>query len=768
MLGTGLRARYTRSGQLVDLEVAIDSWQQAVRLTPPDSPDRASILINLGTGLSARYARGGNRSGQRGDAESDLEAAIASYQQAMQLTLSDSPDRASRLNNLSTSLHNRYTRGGPRNGQRGAESDLEAAIDSWQQAVQLTPPDSPDRASILNNLGTGLRDRYAQSGQLADLEAAIVSYRQAIVLGKDSALEVALMSSRSLGKILGDNARRTEALATYQDGLAVLDRLHKMQGLRAGKEAWLSEGQGLAARAAFVAARLGDPAAAIEHLERGSARLLAEALERRRVGLQALRGTAHEPALQRFQDAADQLARLERDGLTAPERAAGLTLAQAAKAAQDELDLAIADIQQVPGYRDYFLPPSFEQVRAASMGNTLVYLSVTAWGGQALIVQDGEAQHVLLDLNESDLDALLVRRDGDRVIGGYLPAQLGSGDIGAELDRVLPVLGEKVMGPVAEALSNGSRPTQGEQGTSVTLIPIGRLSLLPLHAARCAQDGASRAFTDDFIVSCAPSAVSLVAAHAQQQSRSSNTAQFLGIGNPTRDLRFAEAELRSIEAACLYPGAIPLFGQDATRDRFLQALPEATIAHLACHGRFDADDPLDSALQLAEGTRITARDIIHAGPTKARNLRLVVMSACQTAVIDANRVPDESIGLPGAFLQAGVPSVIGTLWSVNDLSTAILMVRFHEIYHATGQPAASLRQAQRWLRDQTKASLQAYLAEHPILQQYGADKAVREPDPPGGESAERIGRRYQPITAVDPLYAAPYYWAGFVAYGVDA
>jgi hypothetical protein len=42
-LGIGLHARYARSGRLDDLDAAIAAWQQALDTTPPDSPDRPSI-----------------------------------------------------------------------------------------------------------------------------------------------------------------------------------------------------------------------------------------------------------------------------------------------------------------------------------------------------------------------------------------------------------------------------------------------------------------------------------------------------------------------------------------------------------------------------------------------------------------------------------------------------------------------------------------------------------------------------------------------------
>jgi hypothetical protein len=65
-------------------------------------------------------------------------------------------------------------------------------------------------------------------------------------------------------------------------------------------------------------------------------------------------------------------------------------------------------------------------------------------------------------------------------------------------------------------------------------------------------------------------------------------------------------------------------------------------------------------LLLADG-ELTMRDIIAAGFTALAETRLALLSACQTAIQDFRNLPDEAIGLPAGFTQAGVPLVLGTL-----------------------------------------------------------------------------------------------------------
>jgi CHAT domain-containing protein len=59
-----------------------------------------------------------------------------------------------------------------------------------------------------------------------------------------------------------------------------------------------------------------------------------------------------------------------------------------------------------------------------------------------------------------------------------------------------------------------------------------------------------------------------------------------------------------------------------------------------------------------------------------KKCRLVVLSACETGLIDFTNESDEYIGLPSGFLYAGSSSVVSSLWTVDDMSTAYLMIKF--------------------------------------------------------------------------------------------
>src|SRR6185369_8519124 len=117
--------------------------------------------------------------------------------------------------------------------------------------------------------------------------------------------------------------------------------------------------------------------------------------------------------------------------------------------------------------------------------------------------------------------------------------------------------------------------------------------------------------------------------------------------------------------------------------------------HLAAHALVDGRNPLLSALVLAPGTpgdtgALYASEIYQ---LRLPRTRLVVLAACDTG--NAYLPGSEGATTLGrAFLAAGVPTVVASLWDVDDRATARLLSRFHEELQAGNDPASALRRAQ--------------------------------------------------------------------------
>jgi CHAT domain-containing protein len=108
---------------------------------------------------------------------------------------------------------------------------------------------------------------------------------------------------------------------------------------------------------------------------------------------------------------------------------------------------------------------------------------------------------------------------------------------------------------------------------------------------------------------------------------------------------------------------LPAPGTTATREATTAALAKHPIAHFACHGVADCVNPANSRLvlddHLTDPFTITAIAAL-----QLPDAQMAYLSACSTTGTqwDADEVTD----LTGAFQLAGYPTVIGTLWPIND------------------------------------------------------------------------------------------------------
>ena len=143
-----------------------------------------------------------------------------------------------------------------------------------------------------------------------------------------------------------------------------------------------------------------------------------------------------------------------------------------------------------------------------------------------------------------------------------------------------------------------------------------------------------------------------------------------------------------------YDSETALLDADATVAALRERAPSTDLLHLACHGQFRPDSPLFSSLKLGDGWMT-----VHDAYTLELGAGLVTLSACETGV-SAVAPGDELIGLVRGFFYAGSPSLLLSLWTVDDEATAELMRDFYTHLRAGARPAAALRSAQlRQLRE---------------------------------------------------------------------
>jgi hypothetical protein len=156
------------------------------------------------------------------------------------------------------------------------------------------------------------------------------------------------------------------------------------------------------------------------------------------------------------------------------------------------------------------------------------------------------------------------------------------------------------------------------------------------------------------------------------------------VGGPR--LRHTAAEIEALSA--LYAEPKVLTGRTAAAAAVLRALNGATVAHLACHGRFRSDGPLFSSLQLADGP-LSAYELSRL----RRPPELIVLSACDLAV-SVTHPGDELLGFAAALLDMGTRSIIASVVPVPDAPAKRLMLGLHRHLIAGASPAVALAQVQ--------------------------------------------------------------------------
>jgi len=171
-----------------------------------------------------------------------------------------------------------------------------------------------------------------------------------------------------------------------------------------------------------------------------------------------------------------------------------------------------------------------------------------------------------------------------------------------------------------------------------------------------------------------------------------------GDGVPDKPrLKYAEKEVAALKND--WPRRITaVLGKAATEALWRRRAPSGGVLHLACHGVFSPANPWHSTLFLARGGgedgTLEAWEILGMDLRKAE---LVTLSGCETGVT-TTKPGDDIVGLPRGFLLAGAPSLVASLWPVEDRATAYLMSEFYRRLSRGRPPASALREAKLALR----------------------------------------------------------------------
>jgi len=752
-LGNTLRHRYERTGVIADLDDAVEVLKRAVAEAPAQWQGRRECLTNLGSALRARARM--NRSAEL------LPQALQAATEAMELTPVTSAEYDLYAANLAVGM-------GEVAAATGQPEYIDAQISLYEELLGRVPETAERRPWLQANLASALLNQPSAQNDPAVLDrvrnlirASIArtapgtaafanrmsllagvlaaggihgpqageaerAFREACVTALDIAPAYALSTALQWALWCEDGQAWPTAVEAYHVAAEAADRLFATQIGRQDKEAWLHTASGMPAQAAFALVRTGQLEAAALTLERGRVRLLAEALGRNSAALDKLAEDGQGALAERFRAAQRRLGALEAGeasvtrGDVLADRMRGDDLASALA----EHGAALAAIRRIPGY-EHFLRPAEPGDLAEAADRPLVYLAAARLGGAALIVtraEGGSRPAPRVELVElPKLTETAVQRQTIALQDARRVYDRDPGRWQGTLDAVCRWLWAAALGPLLDALG---------EPTAASLVPTGLLAALPLQAAWTEDDShptGRRYAADHLAITYAPSAGALL--HARELAGQRPLTDLLGIADPqpvdAGSLPLAGAEVEAA-AALLGVPLRDLRGPAADREHVLGALPGHSVVHFACHGRARPDLPMESALLMSGNTVLTLTDLFRlelAGHGRS-GIRLAVLSACETQ-LPGSDLPDELVGLPSGFLQAGAAAVMASQWKITDIAAALVTAVFYRNLKSGYDGPAALRAAQVWLRDTTNGEKAAFM--HPRTGQSGLPEAVARP-----------------------------------------
>jgi len=671
MAGLAL-ARADLSVQLNMLAEADGLYARAARLfgEANDEPGRLAAREGRGTLFLLRQ---------------DFEAALSEFQAITRAHQNSGDTRAA----ATTTLLIGYTQQ-QRGDFGGARRSLARSLASFHSSGDMV-----GEAMALASLG----DAEASSGQLATAERA---FRDGLTrLGTRSAPDVSWRLHAGLGEALESRGAFVDAVRELRLAVSDIERTSEAIRLEERRSAFLEDKWPVYARLTLAEHARGNDAEAFAVSERLRARQMLSLMARGRIASPE----ADDSTRLQEQDLRRRIDELTHALLEGGGRASTLRGAKISAGQQDAMREALDSAQR--SYSSLLLemkersPDYTRLVATETIGwqevaarlapeEALIEYLVADSTTVAFVVTTAGVASVDLHASRHEL-ATLVKFARANLARPRDPASL------ALWRAPLRRLYQELVGPLEPYL-------QGKQ--TLIIVPHAELHYLPFAALVIPPASASmpeRFLVERYVLSFTPSASVWLERTAGPRRMSDRV---LALAPQESALPASRDEVDAIGRR--YGGrATVLTGAAATAHAFRLAAPNAEIIHLATSGVLNKRNPLFSFVELAPETGDDGRLEVHEVLSLSLHARLLVLSACQTAVSSGTLgdVPtgEDWIGLVQSFLIAGASNVLGTLWPVEDRATSRLMERFYGALVERGE-AVALAEAQRaTLRDAASA-----------------------------------------------------------------
>ncbi|AFZ11640.1 Tetratricopeptide TPR_1 repeat-containing protein [Crinalium epipsammum PCC 9333] len=320
------------------------------------------------------------------------------------------------------------------------------------------------------------------------------------------------------------------------------------------------------------------------------------------------------------------------------------------------------------------------------------------------------------------------------------------------------------------------------------IIPHIGLHQIPFSALPIAEN---QYLGDKFLIRYVPSCQILEFCH--NRSTSGSYLDYGIVEDATEDLPYASWEGEQLATLYDIPNHLHLKGnQQASVSNYRNLLQKVQVIHSSHHAQSRLDNPLESALILADGC-ITLSQLLTPS-WRIPQLEEVFLSCCETG-LGVAEITDDILTLSTGFLCVGARSVISTLWAVDDLATALFSLFYYQYRHQGNHRLESIKKAQFELRTITGETLA--IVYKPKLSDFLTQKlketdtlrkeAKKERDIHPHDSSmyqqveqeykkhDQVGKQiYQAKRNLDSFcqeskpFSHPFYWAAFTCSGLNS
>jgi hypothetical protein len=519
-LGILLGWRFELTRSIDDLNHAINVTNIAVNTTPQDHPDRAGWLNNLGHWLGRQF--------EQTKSMDNLNYAIDISNMAVNATPQNHLDRAVRLSNLGKRLGKRFD-------QTGSIDDLNCAIDVAEMAVNAAPQNHPNRADWLESLGNLLCSRFNQTRSMDDLNRALSYFKEGWAC-HNSRPFVRIRLAHCAARVLASQLNWEESSDFLQGAVKLLPIVSPRLLGNNDKQRILGQFAGLASETAAISLEAGkDEHYALKLLELGRC-VIASLLLETRTDISDLK-EQHPGLAADFESLRNELDSPS-DGiaLLGDTQPSWEVQENRRFKADQKFNEVIAKIRDHPGFQNFLLPPTYDELMAAADQGPIIIINISSYRCDAFLIEHRQIRVLPLpNLREEELN--------ERV------QQLSVGST-----PVLEWLWNVAVGPILDEL--GYQRPSSNNWPRVWWIPTGALSHFPIHAAGFHTKGSTETVLDRVMSSYSSSIKAIVYGrqHSVRRPAESTSEQALLVAMKdtpglNSDLPFATTDIRKSVAS---------------------------------------------------------------------------------------------------------------------------------------------------------------------------------------------------------------------------